>query len=243
LEFGTFNSSDYNDNQLFLSSNGNVGIGNGNPTVKLDIIGNTKIASKLWVTNEIVVQATYPWSDFVFEPAYQLKTLEQVAQFIAQNNISLLSGFKIENGANFKALLLDLSTCKIRESQINNTQIQNPFLYEQATDTFYKKTQVSKKATAEVNEITGSYKQDTLIQYFKVFPNPSINNFTIECGINEVYDAYLYNVDGKLISINKNIECGNKIDATYMVSGLYLLKIITKNGSNYNLKINISKNE
>ncbi len=55
---------------------GNVGIGTTTPDHKLDVNGVIR-------AKEIKVETN--WSDFVFEPGYNLRTLEDLEQYIAQN--------------------------------------------------------------------------------------------------------------------------------------------------------------
>ncbi len=55
---------------------GNVGIGTSTPSNTLDVKGTIR-------AEEVVVQTG--WSDFVFEADYQLRTLDEVAGFIAEN--------------------------------------------------------------------------------------------------------------------------------------------------------------
>ena len=59
---------------MIVADNGNVGIGTANPTYKLSVNGN--IHSK-----EVVVETG--WADYVFNKNYQLKSLQEVEQFIA----------------------------------------------------------------------------------------------------------------------------------------------------------------
>lgn len=54
---------------------GNVGIGTNTPSNALDVKGTIR-------AEEVVVQTG--WSDFVFEDDYQLRTLDEVAVFIAK---------------------------------------------------------------------------------------------------------------------------------------------------------------
>jgi len=63
-------------NRFTIMDNGNVGIGQSNPTNKLDV--NGKIHSK-----EVKVDMT-GWSDFVFKKDYALPTLEEVEKQIAE---------------------------------------------------------------------------------------------------------------------------------------------------------------
>ncbi len=62
--------------RLVIEHDGNVGIGTSSPTHKLDVLGTIR-------ANEVKVATG--WSDFVFEPDYELKSLEQVEEFIEEN--------------------------------------------------------------------------------------------------------------------------------------------------------------
>ncbi|GAA3773398.1 hypothetical protein [Flavobacterium ginsengiterrae] len=81
--FYTSNPSSVVEDQLFsgsiameITGNGNVGIGQANPTNKLDVKGT--IHSK-----EVKVDMA-GWSDFVFKKEYNLATLEEVEKHIAE---------------------------------------------------------------------------------------------------------------------------------------------------------------
>ena len=63
-------------NRFTIMDNGNVGIGAGNPTNKLDVNGT--IHSK-----EVKIDLT-GWSDFVFKKDYNLPTLEEVEKHITE---------------------------------------------------------------------------------------------------------------------------------------------------------------
>ncbi|MCO6497670.1 MAG: hypothetical protein J5I50_08415 [Chitinophagaceae bacterium] len=62
---------------MMIADNGNVGIGTGNPTYKLSVNGNVR-------SKEVVVESN--WADYVFENDYKLLSLNEVEQFIKQNN-------------------------------------------------------------------------------------------------------------------------------------------------------------
>lgn len=65
-------------NVMYLTNGGSVGIGTTNPgTDKLAVNGTIR-AKELYLT-------TTGWSDFVFEPGYNLRTLLQVENFIKKN--------------------------------------------------------------------------------------------------------------------------------------------------------------
>lgn len=66
-----------NANRIFISGNGNVGIGTDNPTYKLSVNGNIR-------SKEVVVETA--WADYVFDKNYELRPLNEVEKFIDKNN-------------------------------------------------------------------------------------------------------------------------------------------------------------
>lgn len=62
---------------FIVTTLGNIGIGTTSPTEKLSVNGNIR-------TKKVIVTRTN-WSDYVFDEAYKLKPLAEVAQFIKQN--------------------------------------------------------------------------------------------------------------------------------------------------------------
>lgn len=68
-------STNYNI-RMAIMDNGNVGIGTTNPTHKLSVNGAIRAKE---------IRVNTGWADYVFEPAYQLRPLAQVEQFIKEN--------------------------------------------------------------------------------------------------------------------------------------------------------------
>ncbi len=62
--------------RLTLMDNGNVGVGTSAPAEKLSVNGNI-LAKKVRVSQN--------WADYVFDPAYTLKPLEEVSSYIKEN--------------------------------------------------------------------------------------------------------------------------------------------------------------
>ena len=63
-------------NRMLIQSNGNVGIGTSSPSYKLDVVGTIR-------AEELIVETT--GADFVFAEDYQLRPLNEVKAFIAEN--------------------------------------------------------------------------------------------------------------------------------------------------------------
>lgn len=64
---------------LFLSDNGNIGIGTGKPQARLSVNGDI-LAKSIRVSSV----ATY-WPDYVFSPDYELMSLEELENYITDN--------------------------------------------------------------------------------------------------------------------------------------------------------------
>jgi len=73
------------------SSTGNEGfwiknIKTDNVPFRIKNNGVVVVNGNLWVTNEVAVQASEPWPDYVFKKDYRLMPLEQLQKFIYKNN-------------------------------------------------------------------------------------------------------------------------------------------------------------
>lgn len=72
-----YSSVDGYDRLVINTFNGNVGIGTSNPTNELEVNGTIRSKEvKLEITN---------WPDYVFEPDYELRSLEATEEYIAEN--------------------------------------------------------------------------------------------------------------------------------------------------------------
>lgn len=60
----------------FIINRGNLGVGTTTPDYKLDVLGTIRAKE---------VKVATDWSDFVFEPDYDLLSLDQVEEFISEN--------------------------------------------------------------------------------------------------------------------------------------------------------------
>ncbi len=82
--------SAYSLAQNTLPTSGNVGIGTTNPTTENVGIGTFAVnGAKLSVegiirARRVLVNAD-PWADYVFEPTYQLMTINQLEEYITTN--------------------------------------------------------------------------------------------------------------------------------------------------------------
>ncbi len=72
------NTSQITSNLFTLKANGNVGIGTTSPDSKLTVKGNIH-------AEEIKVDLSVPGPDYVFKEGYELKSLEEVKNYIKQN--------------------------------------------------------------------------------------------------------------------------------------------------------------
>ncbi|MBL4663376.1 MAG: T9SS type A sorting domain-containing protein [Flavobacteriaceae bacterium] len=79
------------------------------------------------------------------------------------------------------------------------------------------------------NELLSAPTHD--ISSFKVYPNPVGEELTIFSPNNEVLSVEIYDINGKKVdSFEGNIQGLDKINVTYLDSGIYFLKILTDVG-------------
>lgn len=81
---------------------------------------------------------------------------------------------------------------------------------------------IKKEATASVNSV--------LDNAFAVYPNPATDYITIDSGDFEVSSVELYNLLGKKVQEEKELN-NNKLDVSNLTKGVYMLKINTEIGS------------
>jgi para-nitrobenzyl esterase len=110
-----------------------------------------------------------------------------------------------------------------------NTPAQTATLYAYTTCT----TNVTMSCTlAGIRELTNS----TIIS--SVFPNPSDNEMTIEFSdSNATHKVELFDITGKIISSEMTEQAIFKIKKNNVASGLYFLKVTTKNGDSTTQKV------
>lgn len=79
----------------------------------------------------------------------------------------------------------------------------------------------------EPNDTTGIFRNDII--NFKVYPNPSTGQFSIDMGVEEQVRVNIYNLQGQII---ESFVVGNKeiMDLSYLNAGIYLVKVNGKKG-------------
>lgn len=78
MQFNVVNSGGEDKQVMSINTSGNIGIGTQNPDAKLAVKGTIH-------SNEVKVDLNVPAPDYVFENDYQLKSLEEVENYINQN--------------------------------------------------------------------------------------------------------------------------------------------------------------
>lgn len=81
------------------------------------------------------------------------------------------------------------------------------------------------KHTSNVNDITLSTSNESMITGFKVYPNPVINGeFYISTATNGVKSIQIFDMLGKQV-YSKNVEVNEKIKTSNLRAGVYILKV------------------
>lgn len=120
LVFSTGGPVEYNplSEQLRITYNGNIGIGTKSPEHRLDIVGTARAHS--------ILVNTQKTADFVFEPDYELPTLDSIQTFVQQNKHlpGIPSAKQMEkDGINVGDLQIDLLQ-KIEELTLHVISLQ-----------------------------------------------------------------------------------------------------------------------
>ena len=71
--------------KFWLESNGNLGLGISNPSEKLEVNGNALFKGNIESMKVKVTQTPGNWPDYVFSSDYNLRPLNELEQFIKQN--------------------------------------------------------------------------------------------------------------------------------------------------------------
>ncbi|MBN2668977.1 MAG: hypothetical protein JXR60_07095, partial [Bacteroidales bacterium] len=86
-QYLTFSASNGGNPVPNIGPSVEIGSSNGVITYWTSGIGyNTLVVGKLWSKSEIVVQASYPWSDFVFAKEYKLRSIQEVEKYIEEHH-------------------------------------------------------------------------------------------------------------------------------------------------------------
>ena len=78
-----------------IEHDGNVGIGTTNPDEKLTVKGTVH-------AQEVKVDLSVPGPDYVFEPTYDLRSLEETAAYIKSNKHPTRGSFCQRNGSQWR---------------------------------------------------------------------------------------------------------------------------------------------
>ena len=114
-----FNAKDQS-NQLFIASNGNIGVGTDNPMSKLAIEGQVR-------STEVKVLSDIAAPDYVFKSDYNLRSLDEVEAYINENShlpeIPSAAEFA-ENGIDLGKMSFDLLK-KVEELTLYMIDLKN----------------------------------------------------------------------------------------------------------------------
>ena len=123
---------DVNNANLFIKSNtghtviqafsGNVGIGNASPAYKLDVTGDINVSGNIRKGG-----TAYTHPDYVFEPDYELMSLEDLKKYVSEKkclpNVISAEEVKKNNGYNMDELLIQMLE-KIEEQTLYIFQLE-----------------------------------------------------------------------------------------------------------------------
>ncbi|MHC0446389.1 hypothetical protein ACWA1F_13345 [Flavobacterium sp. 3-218] len=79
MQFNVVNSGGVDMQAIAVNTSGNVGIGNSSPIHKLDVNGTVH-------SREVKVDLNFPAPDYVFKDDYNLRSLQEVENFIKENS-------------------------------------------------------------------------------------------------------------------------------------------------------------
>ncbi|MBO9700908.1 MAG: T9SS type A sorting domain-containing protein [Sporocytophaga sp.] len=106
-------------------------------------------------------------------------------------------------------------------------------MYKPTTSTFNFRTASSADPMSE---------SISIIQELMVYPNPSANSFDIDLKNGNLKTVYIYNSVGDLVYTENNIPDGNpSIHIKTLENGMYLVKVISQDNTEYNSKVLITK--
>lgn len=74
-----------NADRMIIKMDGNIGIGNNDPSEKLEVTGNALVDGDIYSKKVKVSLDPGNWPDYVFEPDFELKPLNEVETFIKTN--------------------------------------------------------------------------------------------------------------------------------------------------------------
>jgi hypothetical protein len=109
-------------NALTIETNGNVGIGNTSPSYKLDVTGDINVSGNIRKGG-----TAYTHPDYVFEPDYELMSLEDLKKYVSEKkclpNVISAEHVKKNNGYNMDELLIQMLE-KIEEQTLYIFQLE-----------------------------------------------------------------------------------------------------------------------
>lgn len=143
-----FYNSNANQSLMYVKQNGNVGIGIADPHYKLAVNGV--------ITAEKVRVTKTPWADFVFQPGYDLPSLQELETFIKKNkhlpdipSEEQVKAYGIDVGETQARLLQKIEELTLYLIELNNkVNAQQQLILEQNKEL----NQLKKKVLIKKNE-------------------------------------------------------------------------------------------